>query len=173
MSIKDKQGYTHWTKRLQKLSLDRYNKLHDIFHKYSRRLVESCVEDNIGTLVIGYNETWKQGVTMGTRNNQNFVSIPFLLLIEKIKYKAELVGIKVIKQEESYTSKCSFLDREDIGKHKTYKGKRVKRGLFIASYGRIINADVNAAYNIMRKAILDVEFADGIEVIVLRPRCVK
>jgi len=173
MSIKDKQGYTHWSKRLQKLSLDRYNKLHDIFHKYSRRLVESCVEDNIGTLVIGYNETWKQRVNIGKRNNQNFVSIPFLSLIEKIKYKAELVGIKVITQEESYTSKCSFLDREDIGKHKTYKGKRVKRGLFITSDGKIINADVNAAYNIMRKAIPDVEFADGIEDIVLRPRCVK
>lgn len=173
MSIKDKQGYTHWTKRLKKLSLDRYNRLHDIFHKYSRRLIELCIEKNIGTLVIGYNETWKQGVNIGKRNNQNFVSIPFLVLLQKIKYKAELVGIKVIIQEESYTSKCSFLDCEDIGKHRTYKGKRVKRGLFMSSDGRLINADVNAAYNIMRKAIPDVIFADGIEDIVVCPRCVN
>ncbi|TXT60689.1 MAG: transposase [Promethearchaeota archaeon] len=177
MSAKDKQGYTHWTKKLTKLSLVRYNKLHDVFHKLSRNIVEHCVENDIGTLVIGYNATWKQEVNMGKRNNQNFVSIPFLMLIDKIQYKAELIGIHVILQEESYTSKCSFLDREDIGWHYQYKGLRLdhlkKRGLFRASDGRIINADINAALNIMRKAIPNVKFAKGIEDIVLRPRCVS
>lgn len=169
MSIKDKQGYKHWTVRLKKLSLDRYNKLNDIFHRLSKRIVDHCAENDIGTLVIGYNATWKQEVNMGNRNNQNFVSIPFWKLIEKIRYKAELIGIKVILIEESYTSRCSFLDRERIGWHHRYKGEREK-GLFYMSDGRIVNADVNAAYNIMRKAIPDVKFAEGIEDVVLHPR---
>lgn len=173
MSIKDKQLYKHWTKRLTKLSLDRYNKLHDIFHRLSRRIIEHCVENDIGTLVIGYNALWKKEVNMGKRNNQNFVSIPFWTFINKIKYKAKLIGIKVILVEESYTSKCSFLDREKICWHWKYKGRRAKRGLFIASDGRLINADVNGAYNIMRKAIPDVKFTKGIEDNVLYPRCVN
>jgi putative transposase len=107
---------------------------------------------------------------MGKRNNQNFVSIPFWKLISNIQYKAELVGIDVILIEESYTSKCSFLDGETIGKYRKYKGKRIQRGLFRASDGRIINADMNAAYNIMKKAIPKVKFADGIEGIVLHPQ---
>ena len=88
MSIKDKQGYKHWTKRLKRLGLKRFSKLHDIFHRLSRYIVEYCIETNIGTLVIGYNALWKQEVNMGTRNNQNFVSIPFWKLIKKIQYKA-------------------------------------------------------------------------------------
>ena len=95
------------------------------------------------------------------------------MLIDKIQYKAELIGIHVILQEESYTSKCSFLDREDIGWYYQYKGKRIKRRLFRASDGRIINADINSELNIMRKAIPNVKFAKGIEDIVLRPRCVS
>jgi putative transposase len=102
-----------------KLSLDSYNRLHDIFHKYSRLIIELCIEKNIGTLVIGYNETWKQGVNMGKQNNQNFVFLPLLPFLQKIKYKAELVRIKV-RQDVSYTSKFIFLDREDIGKHRIY-----------------------------------------------------
>lgn len=90
------------------------------------------------------------------------MSVSFLVLLHKIKYKAELVGTDVINQEESYTSKCSFIDREDIAKHQTYKGKRVKRGMFISSDGRMINAYVNAEYNIMKKAIPNIDFADGI-----------
>jgi putative transposase len=93
-----------------------------------------------------------------------------LKLITKIQYKAELVGISVRLIDESYTSKCSFLDGEIIRNHKKYKGKRIQRGLFRASDGRIINADVNAAYNIMRKALPKVTFADGIEDIVLHPQ---
>lgn len=173
MSIKDKQQYKHWTRRLTKLSLDRYNKLHDIFHRLSRNIVEHCVINDIGTLIIGYNTMWKQEVNMGKKNNQNFVSIPFWTLIRNIKYKANLIGVKVIMQEESYTSKCSFLDGEKIGWHWRYKGKRLKRGLFRASDGRLINADVNGAYNIMRKAIPNVEYAKGIEDTVLYPRCVN
>jgi putative transposase len=170
MSMKDKQGYKHWTMRLKRLSLNRFNKLHDAFHKLSKNIIQYCIHNNIGTIVIGYNINWKQYSNMGKRNNQNFVSIPFWKLISNIQYKAELVGIDVILIEESYTSKCSFLDGETIGKHRKYKGKRIQRGLFRASDGRIINADMNAAYNIMKKAIPKVKFADGIEGIVLHPQ---
>jgi putative transposase len=175
MSNKDKQHYKHWTRRLKKLSLDRYNKLHDIFHRVSKCIVDHCVKYDIGTIVIGYNPTWKQEANMGRRNNQNFVSIPFWTFINKIQYKAELIGIEVILMDESYTTKCSFLDREKIGWHYKYKGVRFgkKRGLFRASDGRVINADVNGAFNIMRKAIPDVELAEEIEDTVLYPRCVS
>lgn len=173
MSMKDKQGYKHWTNRLKRLSLIRFNKLHDLFHKLSKNIIQYCIDNNIGTIIVGYNINWKQDSNMGKKNNQNFVSIPFWKLITKIQYKAEMVGIKLILTEESYTSKCSFLDRENVGKHRKYKGKRISRGLFRASDGRIINADVNAAYNIMKKAIPEVKFADGIEGIVLHPQCMN
>jgi IS605 OrfB family transposase len=141
-------------------------KINDFFHKASKRIVDFCVKHNIGTLVIGYNEGWKQEVDMGKRNNQKFTQIPFHRLLEQLKYKAEDVGLKVIEQEESYTSKCSFLDGEPVERRTSYLGKRIKRGLFRSSNGTIINADVNGAYNIMKKAIPDL---DGIEGVALHP----
>jgi len=106
---------------------------------------------------------------MGKRNNQNFVSIPFWEFIKKLEYKADLIGLDIVLIEESYTSKCSFLDNEPIEKHSRYKGKRVSRGLFKSSNGKIINADVNGAYNIMKKAFPNAISADGIEDVVLHP----
>lgn len=101
---------------------------------------------------IGHNKCWKQEINIGKRNNQNFVSIPFNVFISMISYKATLEGINVKIVEESYTSKCSFLDNERICKHESYKGRRVKRGLFKTSFGRTINADINGAFNIIRKS---------------------
>ena len=92
---------------------------------------------------------------MGRRTNQNFVSIPHARFIEMLSYKCELVGIQVILTEESYTSKCSFLDHEPIGKHEQYLGKRVKRGLFRSADGHHYNADVNGSLNILRKVVPD------------------
>ncbi len=89
-----------------------------------------------------------------------------------LSYKCEKVGIKVRLQEESYTSKCSFLDGEEICKHEAYMGRRVKRGLFKSATGKYINADVNGSYNIMRKAIPNA-FANGIEGFVVNPLVVK
>jgi putative transposase len=105
---------------------------------------------------------------LGDRNNQNFVQLPHARFIEMLTYKARLAGIKVIYQEESYTSKCSFLDLETIGKHAVYLGKRMTRSLFRAADGRIIHADVNAAYNLIRKA-LPAAFAHGLQGVVVRP----
>ena len=99
-----------------------------------------------------YNKQWKQNINLGKRVNQNFVQIPFKQLVDYIQYKANEYDIKVTLREESYTSKCSFIDDEPVRKRKTYMGKRVKRGLFRSNNGNEIHADINAAYNIAKKA---------------------
>ena len=157
--------------KLKKLASKRNRKLHDLFHKVSRFIVEWCVKHDVGTLVIGYNVDWKQNAYMKQKNNQNFVLIPFKKLIQQIEYKAEEKGIHVILQEESHTSKCSFLEQEPIKHHKTYLGRRKSRGLFQSAKGILINADVNGAYNILIKAIPKA-LADRIEGVWLHPeRC--
>jgi len=160
-----KQGIKK-SKRMKRLSAKRERKLRDFLHKVSKFVAEWCAKHNIGRLVIGYNKEWKQEANLGKRNNQNFVQIPFWTIIQQIKYKAEERGIEVILVEEDYTSKCSFLDNEPIEHRNEYIGRRMK-GLFKGGKG-IINADVNAAYNIIRKAIPKA-FADGIEGVRLHP----
>ena len=116
------------------------------------------VSNNISTLVIGYNEEWKQNINLGRRNNQSFVNIPFYTFIKQLEYKCKLGGINVITTEESYTSKCSFLDSEPLRKHSSYKGKRIKRGLFKSAKGKLINADLNGSLNILRKVIGEFQY---------------
>lgn len=106
-------------------------------------------------LVVGYNKGWKTGVNMGKKNNQKFTQIPFARLVSYLEYKCELAGIEIVIHEESYTSKCDSLAFEKIGKHENYLGKRKNRGLFQSSVGKLINADVNGALNIMRKVVGD------------------
>ena len=141
------------TRREQSLTFKRNNKVNDYLHKTSRKIVNYLVSNNINTLFIGKNKEWKQNINIGKRNNQNFVNIPFYKLIQMLLYKCALEGITVKEIEESYTSKCSFLDDEEISKHERYKGKRIKRGLFKTAGGNIINADVNGGLNILRKAV--------------------
>ncbi len=100
---------------ITKLTFDRNNKMMDFMHKYSRYIIEQCIHNKVETLVIGHNKGQKQSIELGRITNQNFVFIPFYKLIKMIKYKAEEIGIHIIEQEESYTSKCSFLDNESIG----------------------------------------------------------
>lgn len=154
-SIKDKQGIKKSTKRIKRLYDKRYHYLHDVFHKISKQIVDKLIENKIGNLVVGYNKEWKQNVNMGKKNNQKFTSIPFARLISRLKYKCEMIGIKFITNEESYTSKCDSLAFEKIGKHDSYLGRRTKRGLFKSSVGKLINADVNGALNILRKVVGD------------------
>ena len=113
-------------------------KVDNYLHNASRFIVNHLAANRIGTLVIGKNDNWKQGINLGKRNNQNFVAIPHARFIEMLTYKAQLAGIAVKVIEESYTSKCSFLDNEPCVKHSEYKGKRIKRGLFRAGDGRLI-----------------------------------
>lgn len=143
------------SKRTQRLTFKRNNKVTDYFHNISRYLINYCIENRIGNIVIGYNKNWKNNVNLGKINNQTFTQIPFFKLIQQLKYKAELVGINVIIQEESYTSKCSSIDLESIRKHNNYVGKRIKRGLFKTSENIELNSDVNGSLNILRKVIGD------------------
>lgn len=150
--------------KISKLYAKRNNKIKDYLHKSSRILVNQLVSNNVSKIVIGHNKEWKQDINIGKRNNQNFVQIPFNQLISMITYKSNLEGIEVIQREESYTSKCSFIDNEDICKHENYSGKRIKRGLYKSKNGKIINADLNGALNILKKEIPNAFLGYGIEV---------
>ncbi len=161
------------TKLMVIQSKKRNNRIKDYFHKTSRKLIDYCINHDIGKIIIGYNEKWKQKSNIGKKNNQSFVSIPHYQLIKMIQYKAQLVMIDVILTEESYTSKCSALDNELIGKLNTYMGKRIKRGLFLSGKGIKINADVNGAMNIMKKVVPTALDGKGIEAMVLSPQIVK
>jgi putative transposase len=154
--------------KIEQLTHKRNVKVDNYLHNASRFIVNHLAANRIGTLVIGKNDNWKQGISLGKRNNQNFVAIPHARFIEMLTYKAQLAGIVVKVIEESYTSKCSFLDNEPCVKHSEYKGKRIKRGLFRAGDGRLINADVNGSANIVKKAFPNA-FAEGIQGVVVRP----
>lgn len=139
--------------RIKNITDKRGNKIKDYLHKASTIIVNQLVSNDINTLVIGNNKQWKQDINIGKRNNQNFVQIPHAIFIQMLEYKCKLKGINIVLTEESYTSKCSFLDDEEIGRHETYKGKRVKRGLFKSNKGILINADLNGSLNILRKVV--------------------
>ena len=156
------------SKRIQKLTFKRDCKVNDYLHKSTDFLVKFCLENELNTLVIGYNEQWKQGVNIGRVNNQNFVQIPYYKVIQMLTYKCEKHGIIFKTNEESYTSKCSFLDNEEITKHEVYVGKRIKRGLFQSADNTLINADVNGSYNILKKAVPNA-FVNGIEGVAVHP----
>jgi IS605 OrfB family transposase len=141
--------------RLEKLNNKRNFWIEDKNHKVSRFIVNYCIKHDIGTIIIGKNKQWKNRINIGKKNNQKFVELPHAKLIQKINYKAKLVGIKVVETEESYTSKCDALALEPIKKQEKYLGKRVKRGLFQSNVGKVINADINGAINIARKVIDD------------------
>ena len=151
-----------WSKYLDQLSAYRTNYIRDCFHKMSKKLLEWCQRNDIGYLVLGSNNFWKQNSNIGTVNNQSFVSIPFEMLKKMIELKACEYGVTVIRSEESYTSKASFLDNDEIPVYKEdntdkyyFSGRRVKRGLYRSSDGTCINADINGAANILRKAGYD------------------
>lgn len=171
-SIQDIKCKTAYTNKLRNLRIKRENKLNDYLHKTSRYIVNHLVSNNINTLIIGYNKEWKQETNIGKVNNQKFIQIPYLKLINQLRYKSQLEGINVIIQEESYTSKSSFIDNDFIPILKSstelnykFSGKRIKRGLYKSSSRMIINADLNGSLNILRKAVPNAfEKCYGIEV---------
>ena len=138
------------SKRISNLTLRRNRKIKDYMHKVSRKIVDYMEANSLNTLFVGKNVGWKDGVNLGKINNQNFVSIPYNMLVQMLEYKCKLAGINVVIVNEAYTSICSSLDKERIGKHKSYAGERIYRGLFKSSSGIMINADVNGSLNIMR-----------------------
>ena len=159
-SIKDKQRFgKNATSRQKTISCNRNNKVNDYMNKAARRVIDYCIMNDIGTLVTGYNVTFPKGSHIGKQNNQNFVNIPYGRLRDKLSYLCELNGIDYIEQEESYTSKASFWDKDEIPVYnndnpKEYKfsGNRVHRGLYRTANGKALNADINGALNIMRKS---------------------
>ena len=157
-SVADKQGVKK-TERLSNLARKRNNRVQDYIRKTARYIVNFCIKNEIGTIVCGYNLDFKRGMNLGKKNNQQFTQISFGSLREALKNLCERYGIRYVEQEESYTSKASFLDLDDIPVYNaenpykgTFSGKRVHRGLYRFSDGRIVNADVNGAANILRKS---------------------
>lgn len=139
----------------------RSNRINDYFQKITSDLMNHLVSNNVKTVVFGHNKGQKQDINLGEVTNQNFVNIPFTKLISMLSYKCLLAGINFVVSEESYTSLCSFVDREEICKHKEYAGDRIERGLFRTSSGLLINADVNGSLNIGRKYLESIgEYTD-------------
>lgn len=143
------------SRRINKMTCYRNCWISDKIHKISRYIIDICRSNNIGTIVIGQNRGWKQEINLGKRINQKFVEIPFSDLINKISYKAKLIGINLITHEESYTSKIDHMAFEPLKKQDAYLGKRKRRGLFQSSIGKLINADINGAIGIGRKVFGD------------------
>lgn len=159
------KSFNRWYNKniCKKTSKKRYFRLENYFHHVSKFVVDYCTRNKIGKLVIGKNDGWKQRINLGKKINQNFCSMPFYLLLEKIKYKAERVGLEVIFTEESYTSKASFLDNDPLPEynkdnHPTFSGKRKHRGLYVSKDGFALNADVNGSLNIRRKVFPEWQF---------------
>jgi putative transposase len=149
------------TKQMERITNTRNRRIDHYLHAASKRIIDFLVEEGIGTIIIGKNPLWKQESGMGKRNNQNFVSIPHARFIDMLTYKATLVGIGVEVREESYTSKASFVDLDPIPDYKPsdeekhlFSGKRIgrRKRLYRTKDGRIICADINGAYNILRKS---------------------
>ncbi|MBV9709530.1 MAG: transposase, partial [Ktedonobacteraceae bacterium] len=149
------------TKQMERIATHRNRQIDHYLHAASKTIIDLLVQEGVGTIIVGKNPFWKQEAGMGKRNNQNFVQIPHARFIEMVTYKAELVGIRVEIQEESYTSKASFLDLDPIPTYKpndeteySFSGKRIGRRnrLYRTKAGKIICADVNGSYNILRKS---------------------
>lgn len=169
-SIKDKQHFGKKpTNRQKTIARDRNNKVNDYMNKAARVIINYCIANDIGTLIAGYNVTFQRNSHIGKQNNQNFVNIPYGYLRDKLAYMCELNGITYVEQEESYTSKASFWDKDNIPVYnndnpKEYKfsGNRMHRGLYKTANGKTFNADINGALNIMRKSsVVDMNILYG------------
>ena len=164
------------TRQMERITNKRNRQIDHYLHTASRHIIDFLIAAGVGTVIIGLNPLWKQEVKLGKRTNQNFVSIPHSRFIDMLTYKAMLVGIQVEVREESYTSKASFLDLDPIPDYKSgeeehiFSGKRIGRRnrLYRAKEGKVISADVNGAYNILRKSRPDA-FAEGIAGYVVHP----
>ena len=160
-SIKDKQYIKGITVR-QYLNLRKRNaRINQAMSTAARRIISYCIIHRIGNIVVGCNPEWKQSIHLGDITNQNFVQIPYGKLREKLEYLCELYGIRYAEQEESYTSKASFFDGDDLPVYNadnpqsyTFSGRRITRGQYRTSSGYVLNADVNGALNILRKSKL-------------------
>jgi len=146
----------YWSKKLERINQKRYWYIDNYFNKVVSYIVKYCLNNDINNIIVGYNETWKKEINLGKITNQKFMMIPFYLLKRKLENKCNEFNINFIQINESYTSKCSSIDLEPVEKHEEYLGKRIKRGLFRSSTGKLLNADINGSINILRKVVGDV-----------------
>lgn len=158
-SIKDKQNINRQTKQQYLISRKRKNRVGDYINKTCRYIINYCLTNDIGTLVIGYNQSFQNKTNLGKRNNQIFTQLPFGRIREKLEYLCKRYNINYMLQEESYTSKASFFDNDELPIYNMdnpqeyeFSGKRVKRGLYRTKSGYRFNADCNGALNILRKS---------------------
>ncbi|NEU04543.1 RNA-guided endonuclease TnpB family protein [Clostridium senegalense] len=166
--IAKRMNNLEWTNKMNRLTIKRNNMITDLIHKASKSVIDYALSCGTNTIIIGNNKDWKKESLMSKKVNQSFVGIPHQLFIEKIQYKAENLGLKVIITEESYTSGTSFLDNEEPIKENYNKSRRVKRGLFVSNTGRKINSDINGSLQIMKKVFPNV-IDHGIEDFGLNP----
>lgn len=167
------KGNAKTSRRINALTSKRNNRVDNYLHNASRWIIDYLVSQGIGTLVIGKNDQWKQEINLGIKTNQNFASIPHARFIQQLEYKAELVGITVLINEESYTSAASFIDLDSIpvytnGKKHSFSGKRIQRAWYKSKHGRLIHADINGSLNIIRK-VVPATFSSGIEGVAVYP----
>lgn len=160
-SIKDHQKIKGCTNLQYLITRKRNNRVQNYIYCAAKKIVSYCKENKIGNIVVGYNNGFQENPNLGRINNQKFVMIPFGRFKSRLEYLCNLYGIRFIQQEESYTSKASFFDNDEIPKwnplnpeKRNFSGKRIKRGLYQTSKGKLINADVNGALNILRKSKL-------------------
>ncbi|WYD41330.1 IS200/IS605 family accessory protein TnpB-related protein [Fusobacterium nucleatum] len=146
------------SKFINQLLYKRTEQLRNYIGYYTNKLIETLRTERISKLVVGYNKGWKQEINIGSKNNQSFVNIPFRKILDILRYKLEDNGIEYKEQEESYTSKASYLDNDEIPIYKEetneikFNGRRIKRGIYKSKQGKIINADLNGALNILKKS---------------------
>ena len=167
-----KRHNADWSKEMQRFTIKRNNKVDDYIQKATKMVIDFCKENNIDTLVCGYNSGWKQESDMGKQVNQKFVSIPYESIVWRLSYKCETAGILFKTPEESFTSGTSFLDEEEPIKENYDKSRRVHRGLFVSNNGTKINADVNGSYQITKKVFPNA-YSNGIVGVGLHPTVVN
>ena len=167
-SIKDKQNIKRQTEQQFLISRKRKNRVDDYINKTCRYIINYCLSNDIGTLVIGYNQSFQSKANLGKKTNQIFTQLPFGVVRERLEYLCKRYNINYVLQEESYTSKASFFDNDELPTYGTdnpqeykFSGKRIKRGLYQAKSGYCFNADCNGALNILRKSkVVDLTILD-------------
>ena len=143
------------SKRMNQLNRDHYCHTNDFYNKAASYIIKYCISNDIRTIVIGKNDGWKQNINIGRQNNQTFCFIGHAIFIKKLTLLAARYDIKVIETEESYTSKASLLNMDDMTADAVFSGRRIKRGLYKTQEGICINTDVNGAGNVIRKVFTD------------------
>ncbi|MDJ0556351.1 MAG: transposase [Microcoleaceae cyanobacterium MO_207.B10] len=179
-SLKDKQGIKGLTKKQISITVNRNNKVRDYLNKAARYLIDWCSKNQISTIVVGINPGMKQNINLGKKTNQKFVQIPHHSFRLKLKAMCDRYGLTYKEQEESYTSKASFLDGDLIPVYNadnpteySFSGRRIKRGLYKTKEGKLINADANGAANIGVKGNLNGLIPDRLEASLAMPLRVK